>query len=163
MWLKGIVKLDPWQFSVLKLIKTYLGSYVCFCVCVCLCVHSLQFVGCDSFCGKLPLTSAISAAEHCCLLHCSGPAPTRHECQIYPKVNFVFSWLWCTLPFSICLLRLQIEKLVSFSLSQSVFSGIFWREAITEPCQCRSCWKCRSHSSCGQSGPFWALVWSELT
>lgn len=43
--------------------------------------------------GKLwstPPTAAIRAARHCFLLHGSGPAPTRHECQKTSQVNFVF-------------------------------------------------------------------------
>lgn len=55
-------------------------------------MQSVQFRCSGMFWGKLSLTSpssAISAAKRCSLLHCSGPAPTRHECQIVSKVNFL--------------------------------------------------------------------------
>lgn len=36
-------------------------------------------------------SSAISAVKRCSLLQRSGPAPTRHECQIASKVDFPFT------------------------------------------------------------------------
>lgn len=41
-------------------------------------------------------SSAISAAKRCSLLHRSGPAPTRHECQIASKVDFSLLTLSCS-------------------------------------------------------------------
>lgn len=41
-------------------------------------------------------SSAISAAKRCSVLHCSGPAPTRHECQTASKVNFLLLPFICS-------------------------------------------------------------------
>lgn len=41
-------------------------------------------------------SSAISAAKRCSVLHCSGPAPTRHECQTASKVNFLLLTFICS-------------------------------------------------------------------
>lgn len=55
-------------------------------------VQSLQFGCCVRFWGKLSMTSPPQLSVLpgvCSMLHCSGPAPTRHECQIASKVNFL--------------------------------------------------------------------------
>lgn len=92
------------------LIKVYSGNWSSFFIfCHFFGLQSLQFLMLWHVLRQtfidLP-SSAISSAKRCSVLHRSGPAPTRHECQIGSKVNFLLLTLYCCtfqyFPFNIC-------------------------------------------------------------
>lgn len=79
-------------------------------------------------------SSAISAAKRCSLLHCSGPAPTRHECQIASKVNFLLLTLIRT-AVSVFLFYVCIYSNCFFFVTDLFycrFRGIIWSEVIPQ-------------------------------
>lgn len=94
-------------------------------------------------------SSAISAAKRCSVLHCSGPAPTRHECQTASKVNFLLLTFICSTFQYFPLFLIFIYAGTYSSCSVSLFPVICFtvtslalfevKRYPPEPCQRSSC------------------------
>lgn len=71
-------------------------------------------------------SSAIRAAKRCALLHCSVPAPTRHECQTASEVHFI----------SLTLIRSSFQYFLL--MSTNMLTAQFLSHSLTDLCYCRS-------------------------